>query len=147
MVALEITAARRMDTTIACAATTQLLIASSHAIHIGRRASKVSQHSIESFGRSHQSHLVEDRLLASRHHLFTLMGGDGAERASAKTASMDIHRVLDHLESWHCSAFFIFWMWHSHIRQVETVIQLFACHRWFRRIDDDGERGIVNCEL
>ena len=145
MVALQIATTGGMDAAIACATAAQLLVATVHAVHIGRRATQVGQHSIEPFGRGHHSHLVEDGLLASRHHLLALMGGDGTERAASKAASMDIDGVLDHLKSWNGTASLVFGMRNTHIGQVEAVVQLVGCHRWFGGIDDDGGRG--SCEL
>lgn len=64
------------------------------------------------------------------------MGGDRTEGTASETASMDIHRVLDHIVSRYPLAL-VFWMGLSGIGQVEGGIKLGSRHRGIGWVDDD----------
>ena len=65
------------------------------------------------------------------------MGRDGTERASAKTAAVDVDGVLYHLVCRDGAALLVLGMWQAGIRQVEGGINLLGGHRRLGRIDED----------
>ena len=61
------------------------------------------------------------------------MSTDGAECATAKTSTMQIHRELNHLVSRNALAL-VFWMRQTRIRQVERAVEFIGSHRRIHRI-------------
>ena len=67
---------------------TEAQVLTTHAIHIGRRASKVRDVALEVGHLRHLSGFAKYRLLAARSDELALMGRDGAERTTAEAAAM-----------------------------------------------------------
>ena len=136
VVGVEVRTDLRLDATGTTAFLTGILVASRHAVHVGRGAAEVGEIAFE-VGHLHDLfHLSENALLGTAGDKLTLMGGDGAEGTAAETAPMDVDGVFDHVVGRDTLAF-VFGMGLTRVRQVERGVKLFGGHRRIGRIHYD----------
>ena len=72
-----------------------------HAVHVGRRASQVGQISLETGHFGDLLHFFQYAFLAAAHDELSLMGRNGAKRASSEASPVQIHGKLYHFVSWY----------------------------------------------
>ena len=114
---------------------TGFLVASAHAIHVGRRTAEIRDIAFKTVHGNDLTGFAEDALLGTAGDELALMGRDGAEGAAAETAAMEIDRELDHLVGRYCLAL-VFGMRQTRVGQVISLVHLFRCQRRIGRIDD-----------
>ena len=136
VVRIEVRTYLRMDTAGTLAFLTSLDVTSFHAVHIGRRSSEVREVPFEVGHLHYLFDFLENTLLRTTGNELALVGGDSTEGTAAKTTSVDIHAVLDHLIGRNTFPF-VFWMRLTGIGQVEGGIQFLGCHGRIRWVDDD----------
>ena len=129
---------------------TQRLIPATHSVHIGRRRSDVGDITLEVGHGNNLAHLLENRTLRARVDKLTLVRRDGAERAAAEAATMNVYRVLNHLPRRDITLTAIARMWRALIGKVERVVELLGGERLVWRRDDHiviaralDERGVA----
>ena len=113
----------------------RFLVASAHAIHVGRRTAEIRDIAFKTVHGNDLTGFAEDALLGTAGDELALMGRDGAEGAAAETAAMEIDRELDHLVGRYCLAL-VFGMRQTRVGQVISLVHLFRCQRRIGRIDD-----------
>ena len=128
MVGIEVGAYLRVYARWTFAFLASLFIASAHAIHVCRRATKVGEIALEVVHPNYLSDLTQDALLRAACDELSLMGGDCAECASSETSAVDIHRVLDHVVSRNALPL-VFGVGESGVWQVKGGVQLLGSHR------------------
>ena len=143
MVGVEVGADGGLDAAVAGAAAAQLLVFARHAVHVGRRAAKVGDDSVEVLTLGEDFHLLDNGAFGTAGYLLALVGGDGAERATPETAAVNIYGVLNHLIRRYGSALFVLGMRQTGVGQVETGINLLGAHGWLRRIDHNPAVGMA----
>ena len=98
-----------------------ILIVSPHSIHIGAGTAQIGEVALEIIHLNDLSYLSQDALLGAAGNELALMGGNGAEGTAAKTPSVDVDAVLDHLVS-RDALTFVFRMGQTGVGKVETGI-------------------------
>ena len=97
VVGVQVGAYLGMDARGALALLAQFLVGAVHAIHVGTRSAQITQIALE-VGQLHDGlHFLQDAFLASAYDELALVGGDGAEGATAETSAVDVDGVLDHV--------------------------------------------------
>ena len=141
MVGVQVRTNLRIDARGTLALLAGIEVAPMHAVHVGRRTAKVAEIAFESIHLYDLLDLAKYAFLGTARDELALMGRDGTEGTTAKTAAMDIDAELNHLVGWNTLAL-IFNMRYARIGQVERGIKFFGSHGRIGRIDDDkrGER-------
>ena len=85
-------------------------------------------------------HLAQDALFASGGDELALMGGDGAEGASAEASAVEAHGELDHLVGWDALAL-VLGVGQTRVGQVEGAVEL-VLSEWLVGGIDHGEKGL-----
>ena len=136
MVALKVRADVRCHARRSCAVAACRLLASVHAVHVGRGPSEVADGAVEVGHADHGFHFAHDAFLGSRADELPLMCADGAEGASSEASPMQTDGMAYHLVGRDAVAA-VFGMRQTRIWQVEAVVDLFCCHGRKRWIDHD----------
>ena len=136
MVGMKVRANLGMQARRLLALFTEAQVLTTHAIHIGRRASKVRDVALEVGHLRHLSGFAEYRLLAARSDELALMGRDGAERTTAEASTMHADRMTYHLVG-RDTLTIVSRMRHTRIGQVEGAIHLLRGERRIGRIHQD----------
>ena len=123
-----------MDARRPLALLAQVEVGALHAVHVGAGSAQVAQVALE-VGQLHDGlHFAQDALLATAHDELALMGGDGAEGASAEASAVDVDRVLDHVVGGDALAL-VLGMGQARVGQVERMVELLGCQGRVGRID------------
>ena len=136
VVGVEVGTDLRMDATGPPALLAVALVASAHAVHIGRGTAEVGEVAFEVGHPDDLFHLFQDALLGAAGDELALVGGDGAEGTAAKAATMDVDGELDHLEGRDALAL-VLGVWLARVGQVEGGVEFLGGHRRVGGIDDD----------
>ena len=112
-----------------------VLVLTTHAIHVGRGSTQVTQVTFEVGHLHHLFHLAQDALLRAAGDEFSLVGRDGTEGASAKTATMDVHTELDHVVGGDTFPF-VLRVWLTGVGKVERGVELLRGHWREGWVDD-----------
>ena len=131
---IQIFAYSRLQATGACTFLTKRHILAVHSVHVRRWSTQVADDAVPIRQAAQTLYLAQDGCLAATHYLLALVGRDGAERATAKTAAMHTYRPLDHVVRRNAFVL-VFGVRRVLIRQIEHGIQLFGRHRRIGRID------------
>ena len=126
-----------LDAAVAGAFLTECLILSCHAVHVGGGTAEVGDDTIEVVAQCESLYFFDNRLLGTRGYLLALMGRNGAERAPAETAAMDVDGVLYHLVGGDGAALLVLGMWQAGVREVERGINLLGGHGRLGWVDND----------
>ena len=134
VVGIQVRADARVDARGTAALGAGLAVLAPHAVHVGRRAAKVREVTLEVGHLYHLFHLFQDALFGPTGNELALMGGDGAEGAAAEAATMDVDRELDHLVGRYHLAL-VLGMRQPGVREVKRGIELFGGHGRIGRVD------------
>lgn len=126
-----------LDAAVAGAFLTECLILACHAVHVGGGTAEVGDDTIEVVAQCESLYFFDNRLLGTRGYLLALMGRNGAERAPAETAAMDVDGVLYHLVGGDGAALLVLGMWQAGVREVERGINLLGGHGRLGWVDND----------
>ena len=118
------------------ASAAQLGVAAAHAVHVGRRPAQIRQVSLETGQCGYLPNLVEDGFLAARHDVFALMGGYGAEGASAEASAVQVHGEAYHLVGGY-GLVLVSRVGQARVGQCEGGIELGGGHGRTGRVDHD----------
>ena len=140
MVRIQVGTDLRMDATGTLAPLTGVLVAPVHAVHIGAGTAEVGEVTLEVGHLDDLLHLLHDALLGAAADELTLMGGDGAEGASAETAAMDVDAELNHVVGGNALTL-VLGVRLTGVGQVERGIELLGSHRRVGGIDDNVAVG------
>ena len=97
MVSIQVGAYLRVYARWSFAAFAGIGVAPMHAIHVGRRSSKVAQVTFEIRHINDLLHFFQDVFLRTACDELALMSGDGTEGTASETATMDVDRMFDHV--------------------------------------------------
>ena len=136
MIVLEVAANRRIETGLAPALATQILVPATHTVHVRRRSTQIRNVAAK---RRHGTQLLDftnNRSLGTRLDEFALMGGNSAEIAAPETTAVRNDAVLDHIVRRN-PLVLVAGMRELGKRQVPVRVHFF-CSRWRKwRIDLD----------
>ena len=137
VVVVEVGALFRMQTRRAAALGAERAVAAAEPVHVGRGAAHVGEAALETGHAGDALHLGEDRTLAARVDELALMGRDGAERAAAEAAAVEVDREFDHLPRRNIPLARITRMGRPLVGQVERAVELLGREGRQRRVDHD----------
>ena len=129
VVVVEIGAYLRVETRRTAALAAQLPVAAAHAVHVGRRGADIRKVAFEPGRFHHMLHFGEDRPLAARIDELALMRRNGAERAAAEAAAVDVDRMADHLPGRNVALARVTRMRGALVGEVERVVEFFGRER------------------
>ena len=104
----------RMHARLAAAFGFDFRTSTCHLVHVGRRATDVTDGAFEIWIVGHRVDLVDDRFFAARLNHAPLMCSDRAESTTTKTATHDRDRIFDHRVR--RDFFFVAWMLLASVR-------------------------------
>ena len=141
VVGVEVLADVRMDARGAFALVANVEVFAVHGVHICRWTAQVAEIALEVGELCDGLDLFENAFLAARSDKLSLMGRNGAEGATAKTATMQTDGELDHLISWDAFAL-VFRMGQTGVGKVERVVKLVLREGLIGWVDDGIKRGL-----
>ncbi len=124
VVVVQVGAHARVEARGAPAPGAERAVAAAHAVHVGRGAADVGEVALESGHAGHALHLGEDRPRAARLHELALVRRDGAERAAAEAAAVEIDRIFDHLPRRNGPAALVARMGRTLVGEIERAVEL-----------------------